>query len=231
METGTTDIMALPLGPELELRNIGSPQERDFLESGNSSDDSRVDQLEERAPSTSTPPSSAGGDDDSPTQRDECTNTITPGITWNRSESKAREDWEYQKSAWGESNDALDELMDMIGLEAVKRKFVQWNTLIQTAQRQGLDVSEKLGAVFIGNPGTGKSQVAKQYANFLYITDSVPDDTLTTITGSRLVASGVQGYTSLLDALKEDRNVLLIDDNKIVYVRRTYLLSLNTFDK
>ncbi len=46
--------------------------------------------------------------------------------------------------------------MDMVGLEPVKRNFVQINTLIQTANRQELDISEAFGAVFIGNPGTGE---------------------------------------------------------------------------
>lgn len=55
--------------------------------------------------------------------------------------------------------------MDMVGLEAVKARFVKINTLLNTRSRQksqlsaedqkNLDASKlKLGAVLIGNPGT-----------------------------------------------------------------------------
>ena len=56
--------------------------------------------------------------------------------------------------------------MDMVGLEAVKARFVEINTLVKTKERQKsllsqddqdkLDTSKiQLGTVFIGNPGTG----------------------------------------------------------------------------
>ncbi|KAI0871120.1 P-loop containing nucleoside triphosphate hydrolase protein [Hypoxylon argillaceum] len=131
-------------------------------------------------------------------ERGESGDNVIPGLAWNKPESKAKEDWEYQKTIWPRPNAALDELMDMVGLEVVKRKFIQLNTFIQTTRRQKLDISERFGAVFVGNPGTGerpqlkpltndahltslplclslgKSQVAKKYADFLYITGRVP---------------------------------------------------------
>ncbi|KAI3340053.1 P-loop containing nucleoside triphosphate hydrolase protein [Ustulina deusta] len=102
--------------------------------------------------------------------------------------------------------------MDIVGLEPVKRKFIQINTLIQTANRQELDISEAFGAVFIGNPGTGKSKVAKIYANFLYATDIVPDNSLTVVTGARLVSGGVQVCGSRLDNLETTGGVFLVEE-------------------
>ncbi|KAK4169653.1 hypothetical protein QBC43DRAFT_351722 [Cladorrhinum sp. PSN259] len=78
----------------------------------------------------------------------------------------AHEDWEYQKVHWGTSAPALDSLIDMVGLEAVKARFVEISTLLHTRSRQTSQLSDeeqrnlgdsnlKLGAVFIGNPGVG----------------------------------------------------------------------------
>jgi hypothetical protein len=81
----------------------------------------------------------------------------SPGFPWPQAVSRAKEDWDYQKSSWNLSNTALDSLMEMIGLEVVKAKIVEVNTLIATAIRQNVDRSrENFSAVFIGNPGTGQ---------------------------------------------------------------------------
>lgn len=58
----------------------------------------------------------------------------------------------------GAQNDALDELMTMIGLEDVKRQFLEIKIKIDIAARQGVDVKrERFGAALLGNPGTGMS--------------------------------------------------------------------------
>lgn len=75
--------------------------------------------------------------------------------TWN---STARDEWEHQKELEGAENEALDSLMDMIGLEDVKDKFLSIKSKIDTAVCQNVDVSkERFGAVLLGNPGTGSS--------------------------------------------------------------------------
>ena len=103
-----------------------------------------------------TPPPSV--DEEPAAVPHEVAGSPSPGSPWPRAVSRANEDWDYQKSSWNMSNTALDSLMEMIGLEVVKAKFVEINTLIATAIRQNVDYSnEKFGAVFIGNPGTGQS--------------------------------------------------------------------------
>ncbi|KAI1173786.1 P-loop containing nucleoside triphosphate hydrolase protein [Nemania sp. FL0916] len=190
-------------------------------EPGSSSDghsESKVSPSGEQASSISAVSPSVGEDDDSAAQRDEHTNITAPSSDCSGSESTAREDWEYRKTTWGESNNALDELMDMVGIEEIKRKFLQLHTLIQTAGRQGLDhISEKFGAVFIGNPGTGllpgKSKIAMIYAKYLYDTDNVPSNSVTRITGSRLASRGVRGCKSLLAELQtDDGGVFLVEE-------------------
>jgi hypothetical protein len=129
------------------------------LESGDSKED-----VEDSTPESSgeqstiqqpTPPSSV--DEEPAAVLHEVADSPSPGFPWPPAVSRAKEDWDYQKSSWGMSNTALDSLTEMIGLEVVKAKFVEINTLIATAIRQNVSYSnEKFGAVFIGNPGTGQ---------------------------------------------------------------------------
>lgn len=71
--------------------------------------------------------------------------------------STAKKQWEHFKRYEGADNEALDDLMGMIGLEDVKDKFLAIKLEVDTAVRQGLDMSNKrFGASLLGNPGTGK---------------------------------------------------------------------------
>lgn len=76
---------------------------------------------------------------------------------WKPQPSAAKTDWEHQKSFENANNDALDELMGMVGLENVKEKFLDIKATIDTAIRQGIDLKdERFGVSLLGNPGTGK---------------------------------------------------------------------------
>jgi hypothetical protein len=65
-------------------------------------------------------------------------------------------EWERQKRVEGASNDAIDTLMGLTGLEDVKAKVLSIKTKIETAARQGSNIQERLGVVMLGNPGTGE---------------------------------------------------------------------------
>lgn len=71
--------------------------------------------------------------------------------------SVARDEWQHRKSVMLERNDALDKLMDMIGLENVKEEFLCIKDRIDMAVRQNVDLqNERFSASLLGNPGTGK---------------------------------------------------------------------------
>lgn len=71
--------------------------------------------------------------------------------------SNAKEDWDHQKKFEGAKNDALDKLIEMIGLEDVKDRFLSIKSRIDTAIRQNIAMEEeRFGAALLGNPGTGK---------------------------------------------------------------------------
>jgi uncharacterized Zn finger protein (UPF0148 family) len=70
--------------------------------------------------------------------------------------SVARDEWEQQKRMEGQSNEALDSLMGMIGLEEVKKSFMSIKAKVDTVVRQGASLKdERLGVTLLGNPGTG----------------------------------------------------------------------------
>ena len=74
--------------------------------------------------------------------------------------SSAKKQWEHFKRHEGATNKALDDLMSMIGLENVKDNFLAIKLEVDTAVRQGLDMSNKrFGASLLGNPGTGKQLI------------------------------------------------------------------------
>ena len=73
------------------------------------------------------------------------------------SKSKAAQEWKTLKAQGEPSNEALDELMSMIGLESVKEEFLSVKSSIDTKIRQDISLSsERLSCSLLGNPGTGE---------------------------------------------------------------------------
>jgi hypothetical protein len=88
------------------------------------------------------------------TQEPKLENTENPFPSYN---SPSEEEWQRQKDMENANNDAIDTLMNMIGLENVKSQVLRIKAKIDTTQRQGVDMKdERFNAVFLGNPGTGK---------------------------------------------------------------------------
>ena len=72
--------------------------------------------------------------------------------------SQSKLEWERQKSLDKASNNAIDSLMDMVGLEGVKSQVLGIKAKIDVSLRQGTDVKdERFNVSLLGNPGTGKA--------------------------------------------------------------------------
>ena len=72
------------------------------------------------------------------------------------SPSKSEREWDRQKGIEGASNDTIDALMKMTGLEEVKSQVLKIKARTDTALRQNTNMAdERFGIVLLGNPGTG----------------------------------------------------------------------------
>ncbi|KAI1379383.1 P-loop containing nucleoside triphosphate hydrolase protein [Hypoxylon crocopeplum] len=128
--------------------------------------------------------------------------------------SSAEADWQHQKDYENAFNEALDSLFKMIGLESVKKEFLTIKARIDTSLRQGADIkNERFGAALLGNPGTGKTTVARLYAKFLSSVGAIPGDHFEETTGSRLANDGIQGCQALIDQiLNKGGGVFFLDE-------------------
>ncbi|CAN9351619.1 unnamed protein product [Alternaria alternata] len=132
--------------------------------------------------------------------------------SWDKSE--ARDDWEWQKRYEGAENKALDSLVPMIGLESVKQQFLAIKAKVDTVVRQGVSLNaERFGAALLGNPGTGKTTVARYYSRFLAEVGALPGDHFIESSGSALANDGVSACKASIDKiLEEGGGVFFIDE-------------------
>jgi DNA replication protein DnaC len=128
--------------------------------------------------------------------------------------SEAKLDWEWQKSYHNARSSEIDDLMAMVGLESVKAKFLAIKAKADLAIRQNVDLShERFGTVLLGNPGTGKTTVARLYAKFLASMGIIPGHKFVETTGSRLANEGVSRCQKLIEELlKDGGGVVFIDE-------------------
>jgi DNA replication protein DnaC len=149
----------------------------------------------------SEPASDSNGSEESESQPD-----------WDKSEAK--DDWKEQKELWGAENKAIDALMSMIGLESVKEQFLAIKNKVDTLVRQNVPLKgERLGAALLGNPGTGKTTVARLYAKFLVEVGALPGAHFFESSGSSLASDGVSACKAHIDKiLEEGGGVFFIDE-------------------
>jgi len=125
------------------------------------------DQNNDQQPNTTPAPtlnrtaddSNGNADDaDSDDCQDTAINSEPANDTVVQEPSPAESDWQRQKKLELASNEALDSLMEMIGLETVKAEFLNIKARVDTAIRQDVDLKgDRFGAALLGNPGTGET--------------------------------------------------------------------------
>ncbi|KIM44994.1 hypothetical protein M413DRAFT_25383 [Hebeloma cylindrosporum] len=128
--------------------------------------------------------------------------------------SPSAQEWNRQEEFQGKSNTAVDSIMNMTGLEEVKRQVLQIIAKVDTSTRQNASINqERFNVVLLGNPGTGKTTIAREYASFLASVDVTPAPNFYETTGSRLARDGVDGAQKLLEsAIKAGGGAIFVDE-------------------
>ncbi|KAI1989899.1 hypothetical protein LOZ53_003465 [Ophidiomyces ophidiicola] len=128
--------------------------------------------------------------------------------------SSAREEWDYQKDVEGQTNESLDSLMNMIGLEKVKEKFMSVKARVDAVVRQSASLNdERFNAALLGNPGTGKTTVARLYTKYLCSVGVIPGTAFVETSGSRLASDGISGCKKHIEDICSDGGgALFIDE-------------------
>ncbi|CAD6447396.1 0557e774-38d7-48ff-aa0d-164e8d9530c5 [Sclerotinia trifoliorum] len=128
--------------------------------------------------------------------------------------SASKTDWQRQKDQENARNPAIDKIIEMIGLEDVKSQVLRIKAKVDTSKRQGTDLTkERFGLVLLGNPGTGKTTVARLYAKVLTTLQVLPGDEFVETTGSHLANGGVNDVKKHLAILEASQGgVYFIDE-------------------
>ncbi|PYH92430.1 hypothetical protein BO71DRAFT_357464 [Aspergillus ellipticus CBS 707.79] len=112
----------------------------------------------------------------------------------------------------------MDELDGLVGHDNVKRQLHGVQTWVQICRRHGRDPkSEWYNIAFLGNPGTGKTTVARIYAKMLYAMGICDSHTVCETTGADLLSRGPDGVQQLLRGMTDPQapvqtaGVLIVD--------------------
>eukprot|EP00397_Hematodinium_sp_SG-2012_P000289 GEMP01000289.1.p1 GENE.GEMP01000289.1~~GEMP01000289.1.p1 ORF type:complete len:2487 (+),score=732.48 GEMP01000289.1:46-7506(+) len=116
----------------------------------------------------------------------------------------------WQKQAG--TSKALGDLLKLTGLNAVKKRFFDVNARIQLDEDRQLDFTKSQYSIrFDGNPGTGKTTVARLYGTFLKERKVLKADTFVETSGAALLNGGVEELKKHLKTV-ENGGVLFIDE-------------------
>eukprot|EP00884_Botryococcus_braunii_P010986 jgi/Botrbrau1/1988/Bobra.0052s0030.1 len=110
------------------------------------------------------------------------------------------------------SSPVLETLLNLVGLAAVKDEFCKLFDQVKLDQERNRSLhQQQFNTLYYGNPGTGKTTVARLYGEFLMEIGILSGSEFVETTGAALVNGGVTELKKLLEKLVKG-GVLFIDE-------------------
>eukprot|EP01119_Soliformovum_irregulare_P010112 TRINITY_DN246_c2_g1_i4.p1 TRINITY_DN246_c2_g1~~TRINITY_DN246_c2_g1_i4.p1 ORF type:complete len:1439 (-),score=659.73 TRINITY_DN246_c2_g1_i4:48-3890(-) len=122
-----------------------------------------------------------------------------------------QDEWDMEKGIHGAKSEALDELMKMIGIDNIKREMLNIYRDAMLTKKRGSDLKKKKFNLRLdGNPGTGKTTVARIYGKLLLEVGAVSGNSFQETSGSKL--ESVNELKTELAKIEQDGGGLLFVD-------------------
>jgi hypothetical protein len=122
--------------------------------------------------------------------------------------------WEKMKAEKGYVSRSMDELLQLTGLKSVKKECIQMFSLASTLKYLDPKIRAKniisFNKVFAGNPGTGKTVVARLLAGIFCDSGLRPKGTFQETTAQQLKEAGVDKFREMISSAMD--GVLFIDE-------------------
>lgn len=127
-------------------------------------------------------------------------------------EKTVAEKWKNLKKTQGATCAPMDELMDMIGMKDIKGHALKIFTTMRAAKQlpKQSRVPTCLNFTFMGNPGTGKTSVARILGKLLHAVNARKGETFNEITATKLKRDGGEKFEELVKNSLD--GVLFIDE-------------------
>ena len=120
--------------------------------------------------------------------------------------------WLALRNKWGRESAAIEEMLKLEGLEKVKDEALLLYSQINAERNVPKDkrIPQSLNFTFFGNPGTGKTTMARLFGQHLHELGCRPSDNFEETTGENAARMGPKDFSDLVD--QADGGVLFIDE-------------------
>jgi stage V sporulation protein K len=142
------------------------------------------------------------------------------GIDMAIAERRAKcEVYDSQIKQFDQLKGAERELHDLIGLESVKAAVVRWKNRIEFERAMGEDSKPSLNCLFLGSPGTGKTEVARIMGKLMYGIGLIPRADVIEVSRPDLVGQYI-GETAI-----KTKEIIESAEGAVLFIDEAYQLA------